>query len=493
MENNFEIQYEEQNDLIIEQMRELIASKSIRKIRDFMDEFPVADIAIALGHLDIIDQLYFLRTLKKDDAAELFSYLEDDQKTALVQKFSDEDGIHILQELQSDELADLIEELPVNLQVSILAKTSVEKRNLVNQILSYSEDQVGSIMSVDISTLESNLTTKKALNKLKRDYKNTNKEFTHYFYVTNEHRQLLGSVTLEEIVFASESDLIEDIMSPVTSVQNYDDKEHAAQIFSTHDLSSLPVVDKDERIIGMITSDDVIDVIQEEATEDMYKLAGINPDAAEESYLKTSTKKIVSSRVFWLIILMVSATLSQAIIQAFTNISEHFIESLGASVSTAVIVSLIPVISGSAGNAGSQSSTTITRAVALGEIPKEKVKTAVWKEFKVSLIIGAILFIANIIRLIIYFLIANQITVEAEHKTKLVDTAFMILASSLSLWFVIILAKFLGTIIPIIAVKLKKDPAVMSAPILSTLSDAISTLFFFGIVILIFFLAYGLK
>lgn len=473
-------------DQMFEELQKLIKNKSVKLSREFLDEYPIAYVASCFEQLSLEDQLFYLRVLKRDEAAELFSYLDDEVKAKLAISFTEEWGMEILQELQSDELADVIEDLPANIQKRILFETPPEKRNLINSILKYKEDQVGSIMSVDISTIRADYTCKKALSKIKRDYKKNNAELSHYFFVTDDKGVLLGSISLEDIVFANENEKIESLYSAVPSVYAHNDTEHASNIFAEHDMSSLPVVTSDNRLVGMITSDDVIDIVRNSATEDMYKMAGITIEDNEESYIKTTVLSIVKSRILWLIILMISATLSQFIIQSFTDISENFIKSLGVTLSTAIIVSLIPVISGAAGNAGSQSSTTITRSLALGEIESKDIKKVILKEFNISVIVGFILFFVNVLRLSIYFLISGDL-LHADERTSII---FMILASSIALWFVIVLAKFLGTIIPIFALKLKKDPAVMSAPILTTLTDAISTLIFFGITIFIFWISF---
>ncbi|QZE12334.1 magnesium transporter [Mycoplasma sp. Ms02] len=461
--------------------------KSIELARIVPEDYPDADIAEALQELPLSYQLYFLRVLKTEVAAEIFSYFEDESKSRLVHSFTEDWGRDLLQELNSDELADVIDDLPVNLQIKVLSQTPPEKRKLINTILNYDDDQVGSIMTVDITTLKSDLTCAQAISKIRSDFNNNETEIVHYFYVIDEKRKLLGSISLEEIVFSNQNKKIEDLYSPVRSIKATDDKEYAANIFSDHDMSSLPVVDSKDHVLGMITADNVIDVIRESATEDMYKLAGINPDAAEDSYVKTSVKQIVWSRIIWLLVLMVSATLSQFIIQEFTEISEKFLEGIKVIVSTSIIVAMIPVISGAAGNAGSQSSTTITRALSLNEITIKDIGRVVFKELKVSALIGIILFAANFARLIIYF----SITQDLFEPGWTGDIILITTASSISLFFVIVFAKFLGTIIPVVALKLKKDPAVMSAPILATLSDAISTLFFFGITLLIFIIKYG--
>ncbi|MGZ9762045.1 magnesium transporter [Mycoplasma sp. 394] len=474
---------------LIGKLRILTKEKSVKKIRDLEEDTPHADFAKAVESLPDEHQIYILRILKTEEAAEVFSYLDDDVKIKLVNLFTDDLGQKVLQEIETDELADILEELPANLTRKILSQTPKEKREKINQILSFNDDQVGSYMSVDISILKSNWTCKKAIAKIKRDY-NQNILMGYNFYITDPHGFLLGDVTLEELVFSDEDVLLEDIYNAVASVKPTDDKEFAAQVFSNHDKATLPVVTSDNRLIGMITSDDVIDIIQDEATEDIYKMAGINADAAEESYLKTSILKIIKSRVLWLIILMLSATASQFIIQEFTNLSENVIKGLGITVSTAIIVSLIPIISGAAGNAGSQSSTTITRAAALGDFTKKEYRKVIFKELNVGLIIGAIMFTVNVMRLYVYYGIYSA---SPKFKDEIGDWAtlsFIIIASSLSLWFVVIFAKFLGTTIPLLAIRFKKDPAVMSAPILTTLSDALSTLVFFGLNLFVLWFAW---
>ncbi|QGZ97535.1 magnesium transporter [Mycoplasma sp. NEAQ87857] len=465
------------------QLKQLVAQKSVKAVRELEEEYTYADFAEAIEALDVYEQIYIFRVLRADEAAEVFSYLEDDTKTKLAIAFSEDSGIKILDELQTDELADVLEELPANITRKILEQTSQEKRDKINSILAYNDEQVGSIMSVDLSVIKSHWTAKKAISKIRADY-NKNKEIVHNFYVVDQNDVLLGDITLEELVFSNENEVVENLFSVVVSVHPFDDKELAAQVFSDQDRSTLPVVNKDNHLIGMITSDDVIDVIQEEATEDMYKMAGINPEAAEDNYLKTTVLSIVKSRVLWLIILMISATMSQFIIQQFTDLSNSVIDEIGITISSAIIVSLIPIISGSAGNAGSQSSTTVTRAAALGEIDKKDIKKVIWKEVSVGSIIGFIMFLINVIRLYLYFAIPYFRTDTSGAIPKIIpwkELSFVIIASSISLFIVVVFAKFLGTVIPLAAIKFKKDPAVMSAPILTTLSDAISTLIFFGL------------
>ncbi|WP_117275378.1 magnesium transporter [Mycoplasmopsis edwardii] len=481
------------HDLLVERIKDLIENKSVKLLRELQEDVTYTEFAEAFEDeiLTDEDRLYILRILRTVEAAEVFSYLEDDTKKRLVGLFSDELGQKVLQEIETAELVDILEELPVNLMRKILSQTPKEKRDIINQILLYKDDQVGSFMQVDISILRGNWNTQKALAKIKVDY-NNNMTMGHNFYVVDQDGKLLGDITLEELIFNGEDKNLSEVCSPVNFVHPTDDKESAAKVFSDNDRSSLPVVSLDNRLIGMITSDDIIDVINDEATEDIYKMAGISASASEESYLKTSIRSIVKSRVLWLIILMLSATISQYIIQKFTNISEQSIQQFGISISTAVIVSLIPIISGSAGNAGSQSTTTVTRSAALGEFESSDYKKVILKEILVATIIGFIMFVINIARLYIYYAIPvfSSDAFDDPNKKDWVSLSFIILASSLSLWFVVIFAKFLGTIIPLLAIKFKKDPAVMSAPILTTLSDALSTLIFFGLNILVLYIAW---
>ncbi|MBN4083323.1 magnesium transporter [Mycoplasma sp. CSL10137] len=484
MENNNIEQL--QNQILHEEIKNLISTKSVKLLRELEEETPHADFAKAVESLTSEQQIYVLRILRTEEAAEVFSYLDDEIQTNLVIQFSDDLGEKVLQEIETDELADIIEDLPVNITRKILSNTSKDKRDKINQLLSYSDDQIGSFMSVDFSILKSNWTAKKAISKIRADY-NKNVLMGHNFYIVDQQGKLVGDITLEELVFSDENSLLDELYNAVASVKTTDDKEYAAQIFSNHDRSTLPVVSSDKRLIGMITSDDIIDIIQDEATEDIYKMAGIRDENVEDSYIKKSIKNIVRARVFWLIILMISATISQYIIQEFTSISESFFSSVvHVTISTGIITSLIPIISGAAGNAGSQSSTTVTRAASLGDFKNNEYGKVVWKETTIGLIIGLIMFLVNIVRLYIYY----SIPFFRDPSLKWGELSFIIIASSFSLWIVVILAKFLGTVIPLLAIKLKKDPAVMSAPILTTLSDALATLIFFGLNILVMYIAY---
>ncbi|WGI36813.1 magnesium transporter [Mesomycoplasma lagogenitalium] len=472
-----------------------LEKKDINWVRDFSKSIPISQIADEVEKLSIVNRVLFFRMLNTDVAGEIFSSLEMEVQENLIKNFSDEMVEQILDELYTDEIADLIEEIPSNLSQRVLKNIDPERRTAVNKILKYKEDQIGSIMSVDIISLKENWTAQQAIEYIRN--KKDDVELTHYYYIVNKNKKLVGALTLEDIVFSKDNLQLKEIMFAVPCVYTTDLKEDVANVFAENDMSVIPVMNSSNRLIGMVTSDDIIDIVQEEGTEDMYKMAGINSEDLEEQYLKTSILKIVKSRIFWLIVLMFGSTLSQVIIQIFTDYLEHSnsLKSLGMGIFISTIISIIPVISGSAGNAGSQSATTITRALSLGEIKKRGyMKKVFFKELNISMVIGSILMLINFIRLICYFMISrdlfNTSFIEYEGQiTKLPKYAYILIisaAASISMFLVIVFSKILGSVIPLLAARIGKDPAVMSAPVLATLTDATSTLIFFGITILIF-------
>ncbi|MGZ9413160.1 magnesium transporter [Mycoplasma sp. AC157] len=475
-----------------------IEKKDISWIREYSKNTPIVTIADEVEKLNDIHRIIFFRMLNTEVAGDVFSYLPIEIQENLIHNFSQDMLNQIVDELYTDEIADLIEEIPQNLAQKILKNIDPETRKALNRILRYNEDQIGSVMSVDIITLKENWTAGQALEYIRN--KKDEVELTHYYYIVNKNKKLVGALTLEDIVFSKVSYQLKDIMFAVPNVYTTDSKEEVANIFAEHDMSVIPVMNSSNKLVGMVTSDDIIDIFQEEATEDIYKMAGISSKIVEEEYLKTKVLTIVKSRIFWLIILMLGSTLSQVVIQLFTDSLENSssLKALGLGIFISTIVSIIPVISGSAGNAGSQSATTITRALSLGEIEKRGyLKKVFFKEVNVGAIIGLILMLVNFSRLVIYFMITKDIfntefiTSSEGIVTKLPKYAYILIisaAASVSMFLVIIFSKILGSVIPLLAARMGKDPAVMSAPILATLTDATSTFIFFGITILIFLL-----
>lgn len=465
-------------------VKELIQLKDIDEIRKLSDKSTMSEIVALLEDLTEIESVLFFRFLKTDKASELFSFLSEEMQENIIKNLTKKETSTILNELYTDQIVDLIEELPSYLSKTILQNVDKETRSKVNELLKYTEHQVGSIMAVDIILLKKNYTNKIALQKIKE--KREESEISQIFFVVDNENKLLGSVTLEDIVFSSKEKLIIESIKKIEGVFTFQDKEEASKIFIAESLPILPVVDKNNVVLGMLTHDEVIDVINEEVTEDIYKGSGISSRELTP-YPKTKILSLVKSRIFWLLILMISATLSQIIIDSFSQITERFIGDIIVTTTTstimlAAILSIIPVISSSAGNAGSQASSTITRSIALDELKNIKLSKVILKELKVGLLLGTILMFANFIRLMIYYLITSEI-LGPDKEFYLVISA----ASSFALFTVIILSKIAGAVVPILGVKLKKDPAVMASPVLTTLIDALSTLIFFGVTLLMLF------
>lgn len=474
---------------------ELVNAKKINQVRHYTTQKPLSEIAEEVTKFSPFERLLFFRMLETAVAGEIFSYFSPEIQTEIVISLPNEMMNKLLDELYADEIVELLDEVPDNVAKRILRNIDGQTRKQVNQLLQYTDDQIGAFMSVDIVYLSNKFNCAQALEKI-RYYKDIS-ELVHYYYVVDDQKKLIGATTLEDIVFSEPNVNISDIIFQVPFLLTTDKKQDAADVFAKNDFSVLPVVNTAQKLIGMITSDDMIDIVKEEATSDIYKLAGISPQEIDDSYVKTTLKQIVKSRVFWLIILMFGSTLSQFIIQEFTNAisNNDQIRAIGLSSFITTIVSMIPVISGSAGNAGSQSATTIVRALSLREITRANFfRKVLLREISVGAIIGSILMVLNFLRLVIYFSFTGDIK-----NTTVLETAvsglnvrdyilIISFASSVSLLCVIIFSKILGATIPMIAKSIKRDPAVMSAPILATVTDSVSTLIFFGITIIVFLL-----
>ncbi|OYD27062.1 magnesium transporter [Mycoplasma testudineum] len=454
-----------------------IKHRQFAELRKMVKEWPILNLIESIYKMEDIIQVLFFRFITTEQAAEIFAELDVDVQARLINLFTDDLSSQIINEMRSDEISDLIEELPASMTSRIISKVDdPEKRKKINEILLYEDEQVGSIMSVDIYPLNENWDLRQCLKKLKEAYKK-NTEMNHYFFVINEKSKLSGAVSLEDIIFSNRETLLKDVMFPVEAALDTESIDSAQNIYAKQNMSILPVVNENDFFIGILDAEAMLDAARESATEDIYKQAGITVADSSISYMKSSIWAIIKSRVFWLALLLIGSTLSQIVIQIFSDISSN---TLSAFVTTTFLTSLVPVLSGAAGNSGSQSSTTITRAASLGEFDDVKLKSIVKREFLIGFWIGLILFVVNLLRLSIYF------SIERSLIDRTLITVILMFASSLSLFIIIIFAKMLGTIIPIIAIKFKKDPAVLSAPILATLSDAIAILIFFGLTIAMF-------
>ena len=455
-------------------LKQWILEKNVRMIRAYAEETSVNDILLELHQLDELEVVLFFRFLKTDEAGYLFSSLPEEMQQSIVQNLTKKEITDIIDELYTDEIADLLEALPPDLAKTILLSVDKATRIKVNSILQFSEDEVGSIMSVDLIMLKDHLTNQEALQFIKT--KREEAEIGQYYYVVDQKNKLLGATTLEEIVFAPKDALISEQMEKVIPIYTKQLKEEAAHIFAAENYSTLPVITQDGTLIGMLTSDDVIDIITEEASEDIYKASGISTNQPHVSYIKASIFSLVKSRVFWLIILMIGSTLSQVIIQFLSVDFDDKLVSIG--VSSSLMIALIPVTSATSGNAGSQSTSTLTRAVSLNEINQDKMSTIFFKEMSVGLLLGTILAIVNYLRLCIYYMATRDLFGSEQTRNFIL---LISLVSSISLFLSITFSKMLGTSILIIGLKAKKDPAVMAAPLLTTLIDGLATLIFFAL------------
>ncbi len=449
---------QEETMTLAESFTLLLSERRFQELRRTAVEENPADIAEALGELTPEACRIIYRFLPKELAAEVFVEMTHEGRKALVHSFSDLELKEVLDELYDDDTADLIEEMPASVVKRILKNTSPETRRSVNQLLKYSEDSAGSIMTTEFVHLRREMTVSDALAIIRRDA--INKETVYTCYVTDTQRRLLGIVTAKDLLISPLDATMESIMeSNVIAANTTDNREDVARMFDKYDFLALPVVDKENRLVGIITVDDAIDVLSEEVEEDFAKIAAITPN--ETPYLKTSVLSIWRARIPWLLLLMLSATFTGMIISAFE----------GALAQVVVLTAFIPMLMGTGGNSGSQASVTVIRGLSLGEVQFSDFLRVIWKELRVSVLCGVALAAVTFgkIWLVDYLLLDQPITM---------PIAFVI---SITLAVTVIVAKLIGCILPLLAKKLGFDPAVMASPFITTLVDALSLLVYFGI------------
>ncbi|MBO3445995.1 magnesium transporter [Clostridium sp. CCUG 7971] len=433
-----------------EKIRVLIHENKIIELSEYLQSMKHVDIAKRMMDLETEDLILVFRILPKDASAEVFSYLDKESQQYIVEIIADSEVREIIEKLFLDDTVALIEELPANIVKKVLKNTSIEKRKLINQFLKYNESSAGSIMTIEFVDLKEEMTVKEAINHTRKT--GLNKETIDTCFVIDNYRKLKGTITIKDLILSDEDTLISNIMDKNTiSVKTCEDQEKVASLFKEYDLLSMSVVDKEERLVGIITIDDIVDIIEQENTEDFQKMAAIKP--SEEAYLKTSVLQLAKHRVVWLLVLMISATVTGSIIKEFDEVIQ----------SVVILAAFIPMLMDTGGNAGSQSSTLIIRGLALGDISTKDYLKVMYKEFRVSLIVASILSTVNFLR--IYFL----------ENTDIMIT----LTVCGSLFFTVIIAKVVGSILPIIAKKLKLDPAIMASPLITTIVDAFALTIYF--------------
>ena len=433
----------------------LLAQRQFKAVSSILDVMNEVDIASLLSDLDDKELALAFRLIPKDKAAEVFANMNHSMQTYLVEMFSEKELKELLDDLYMDDTVDLLEELPANLVNRILNTVDQADRTLINQLLNYPDDSAGTLMTTEYVDIRETMTVAQAMAHIKET--GIHKETIYTCYVTDQ-RRLLGIVSAKDLMTTADDVLIRDLMqTEIISVSTHTDKEEVAQLFTKYNFLALPVLDQDERLVGIVTFDDAMDVMVDEATEDITKMAAMSP--SEKSYFETSVLAHAKHRIAWLLILMFSATITGTIITRYEN----------AFAAIPLLVSFIPMLMDTGGNCGSQSSTLIIRGIALGEIQFSDLFRVMFKEFRVSLIVGVALALANGIRILIMY-----------------KNAGLALVIGLSLVATIVISKLIGCVLPLIAKKLHMDPAIMASPLITTLVDTCSILIYFNIATQVF-------
>lgn len=433
----------------------LLAQREFKAVRSILDVMNKVDIASLLSTLSDKELALAFRLIPKDKAAEVFSNMDTSMQTYLVTMFTEKELKELLDDLYMDDTVDMLEELPANLVKRILATVSASDRSMINQLLNYPEDSAGSIMTTEYVDLREEMTVGQAMAHIKKT--GIHKETIYTCYIT-ERRKLVGIVSAKDLMTTDDDVPIKDLMeTEIISVYTHSDQEQVAQLFTKYDLLALPVIDQDGRMVGIVTFDDAMDVMVDEATEDITKMAAINP--SEKTYFETSVLQHAKNRIPWLLILMFTSIITGTIITRYEN----------AFAAIPLLVSFIPMLMDTGGNCGSQSATLIIRGIALDEIRFTDLFKVMFKEFRISLIVGAFLAVANGVRIFIQY-----------HNPGLA------VVIACSLMGTVIMAKLVGCILPLLAKKVNLDPAIMASPLITTLVDTFSILIYFNIATVLF-------
>ena len=435
----------------LEKIKDLLTNKKYNELKKILNELNSADIPGILEEFDKEDVIRIFRLLSKEQAGEAFSYMESDMREKLLEDLTDRELKSVIDELFMDDTVDLIEEMPSNVVKRILKLVNKEDRNTINELLKYPEDSAGSIMTTEFIDLKENMTAEQALKRIRKI--GTDSETIYTCYVLTEKRILKGIINIKDILIAPKEKLIKELMETnIISANTLEDREEVAKKFDKYDFYALPVVDNESRLVGIITVDDAINVLQDEAQEDFEKMAAITP--TEEGYFETSVWKHAKNRIVWLLILMLSAAITGNILAQYE----------AAFAVAPLLVAFIPMIMGTGGNCGSQSSTLIIRGLATDEIKLKDIFRVIWKEIRVAFIVGVALAIVNAIRVIIQY---RDIQLAVVLGITLIVTT--------------IISKVLGCVLPMLAKRLKLDPAIMAAPLITTLVDVCSILVYFQV------------
>ncbi|MCK9216785.1 MAG: magnesium transporter [Firmicutes bacterium] len=433
-------------------LKELLDCKKYLQVRNELIEMNIVDIAQILEELDKEKLLIIFRILPKEIAAGVFSHTPIELQQYIIESITDKETSNIVSKLYLDDTVDFLEEMPSNVVKKVLKNTDEETRKLINQFLNYPEDSAGSIMTIEFVDLKKHMTVAEALEHIRAT--GVDKETINNCFVIDEVRRLEGVVSIRKIILSDSDEIIDDIMNTdVLYANTLDDQEKIAFLFKKYDLTTLPIVDNENRLVGIVTIDDIVDIIDEENTEDLHKMAAIQP--LEDEYLKTNAFVLAKHRIVWLMVLMLSATLTGSIIQRYEGMLQ----------SAVILATFIPMLMDTGGNSGSQSSTLIIRGMALGEISTSDAFKVLIKEIKVGMIAGSTLAFVNFLRLIIFSKLGYLVSATV----------------SLTLLFTVIIAKLVGGLLPLIAKKVHLDPAIMAGPLITTIVDVLALAVYFNL------------
>lgn len=431
---------------------DLIHQGKTAESREAMLNYNVVDLAEFFDELEDVDMIVLFRILPKNVAAEVFSYMDIDGQQYLIEKMADDEVSVILSKLYVDDTVDFIEELPANVVKKVLNNTPRDRRTLINKMLSFPEDSAGSIMTTEFVDLKKELTVKEAIARIKKI--GFDRETINTLYVIDDNRVLEGIIEIRRLLLSEELTILEEIMDKsYVFIQTTDDQEDVATLFTKYGYLSMPVVDKEHRLVGIITVDDILEIIEEENEEDFAKMNALSP--SDDEYLDSSIVELAKKRIYWLLFLMISATFTGIIIRRYEEVLN----------SVVILASFIPMLMDTGGNAGSQASTLIIRGLALGELTLGDFGRILWKEFRISLLVGGILSAINFLRL--YYLEKIEWNIS--------------ITVCISMLLIVILAKVIGGMLPLLAKKLKLDPAIMAGPLITTIVDTFALFVYFSI------------
>lgn len=434
----------------MEEIVELLEQNKLAELKEILiNENPI-DIADVFEDFPKEKYLIIFKLLPKDFSSEVFSYLSPEKQQEVIENITDDEIKFIIEDMYLDDTVDFIEEMPANIVDKILKNTSSDKRKLINQMLKYPENSAGSVMTVEYISFKDNYTVKQAIEYYRKVA--IDKEETDICFVTDTKKKLVGIISLKTLILSKDDSYIQDEMDTnFVNVLTLDDQEEIAALFRKYDLTTMPVVDHEDRLVGVITVDDIVDVIDQENTEDIQKMAAMNP--SDEEYLKESVISLAKHRILWLLVLMISATFTGLVIKKYEDILQ----------SAVYLATFIPMLMDTGGNAGSQSATLVIRGIALEEIEFSDIFRVIWKELRVSILVGFILSAVNFIR--IYYFTRSGL-----------ETSLVV---AISMFLTVIMAKVVGGVLPLVAKSLKIDPAIMASPLITTIVDTAALIIFF--------------